>query len=244
MALPQLNDQPKYDLVIPSTKQKVRFRPFLVKEEKVMMMAMETEDQSQILNTIVDTIGACIIDSVDTSKFTTFDVEYCFLQIRSKSVGEKVQLNFDCTECSKANETSIKVDDINIDVPKMENIIKINDDISVEMRWPTFNQVLQEKDIFDTESSVDQIFGLIRTCIVAIMTEEERYSTSDHTAEELNTFIESMSADQFAKIRDYVEAMPRLQHTIEFDCDGCGTHNSIQVEGMQNFFYLVYLTIA
>lgn len=236
MALPQLNDSPKYELVIPSTQQKVRFRPFLVKEEKVMMMAMESEDQKQILSTIIDTLDTCIVDDVDTSKFTTFDVEYSFLQVRAKSVGENVTLNFNCTKCAKTNETHVLVDQIDIDVPKLDNNIKINEQISVEMRWPTFAQVLRNDDIINNESSVEQTFGLIRACIVAIMTNEERFSTDDHTSEELNAFIESMSSDQFAKIKDYVEAMPTLKHDIEFNCDACNEHNKITVEGMQNFF--------
>ena len=236
MALPQLNDQPKYDLVIPSTKQKVKFRPFLVKEEKVLLMALETQDQSIILNTVVDTIKACVDEEINPKKLTTFDVEYSFLQIRSKSVGETAKLNFECSECQNKNEVVVKIDDIQIEVPQLENIIKINDEISVEMQWPSFISVLGDDKLINSDSTVDQMFALIRSSIAAIMTNEDRYSTADHTPEELNAFIESMNAEQFGKIRTYVEQMPRLQHEIEFVCTGCSSPNTHLVEGMQNFF--------
>ena len=235
MALPQLNDSPKYELVIPSTQQKVRFRPFLVKEEKVMMMAMESENQKDILNTIVDTIETCIIDNIDASKLTTFDVEYSFLQIRAKSVGEHVHLNLKCEHCEKLNEVSVKLDDIKVDVPSINNIIDITDKISVEMRWPSYKQVISN-DILQEETSVDQIFALIRSSISAIMSEEERFSTSDYSKEDLDKFIESMNSVQFAKIQNYVESMPSLSHDVKFKCTSCSSDNLITVQGMQSFF--------
>lgn len=235
MALPQLNDSPKYELVIPSTKQKVRFRPFLVKEEKVMLMALESENQNDILNTIVDTIKTCVADDIDVNKFTTFDVEYCFLQIRAKSAGERANIKLQCEECKTDNEVVVKVDDIVIDVPTVENIIDVNDDIKLEMRWPSYNKVLQE-DILASESSVDQIFGLIRSCIVSINTNEERFSAEDHSKEELDKFIESMNTEQFGRVQKYVESMPRLSHDVEFNCISCAKENKLTIEGMQNFF--------
>ena len=235
MALPQLNDSPKYELVIPSTKQKVRFRPFLVKEEKVMLMALESENQNDILNTIVDTIKTCVTDDIDVNKFTTFDVEYCFLQIRAKSAGERANIKLQCEECKTDNEVVVKVDDIVIDVPTVENIIDVNDDIKLEMRWPSYNKVLKE-DILASESSVDQIFGLIRSCIVSINTNEERFSAEDHSKEELDKFIESMNTEQFGRVQKYVESMPRLSHDVEFNCISCAKENKLTIEGMQNFF--------
>ena len=235
MALPQLNDSPKYELVIPSTKQKVRFRPFLVKEEKVMMMAMESENQTDILNTIVDTIKACVVDPIDTRKLTTFDVEYSFLQIRSKSVGESVTLNLSCTECEHENEIKINLDDIKVDVPELNNIIEITDQISVELNWPTFNGVIDGGAI-DANSNVNQMFAVIRESITAIITEEERFAANDHTKEELDNFVESMNPDQFAKVKEYIEAMPQLKHDVKFKCSACDHDNNRLVEGMQSFF--------
>lgn len=235
MALPKLNDSPQYELTIPSMGKTVKFRPFLVKEEKVMMMAMESENQKDILNTIVNTIDACVSDSLDSSKLTTFDVEFMFLKIRAKSVGETSKLGFKCKECEHPNDISINIDTIEIELPQVENVIKLNDSVQVELSWPSFHRVVKD-NIVDASTSVDQIFGLIRSCIVSISTNEERFAAADHSREELDAFIESMNGDQFAKLRNYVEKMPRLTHDVEFDCEKCAHHNNVTIEGMQNFF--------
>ena len=236
MALPKLNEVPRYELTIPSMVQTVAFRPFLMKEEKVLLMAMESEDQKQIFNTIIDTLSACILDEVNISKLTTFDVEYCFLKVRSKSVGEKANLSFACEKCDTENEVSINIDDIQIQVPKVDPLVQINDEISVELAWPTFNAVAKNDSIVNSEKAVDQVFGLVRSCIVSINTEEERFSAKDHTEEELDQFIESLSSEQFAKIREYVEQMPRLKHDVHFECTHCSHKNKLTVEGLQSFF--------
>ena len=236
MALPKLNEVPKYELVIPSMGKTVGFRPFLMKEEKVLLMAMESEDQKQIFNTIIDTLSACIIDEVNMNKLTTFDVEYCFLKVRSKSAGEKATLAFACEKCDTENEVSINIDDIQIEVPKVDSLVQINDEISVELTWPSFNDVTKNDSIVNSEKAVDQVFGLVRSCIVSINTEEERFSAKDHTEEELDQFIESLSSEQFAKIREYVEKMPRLKHNVLFCCTNCAHENEVMVEGLQSFF--------
>ena len=236
MALPKLNEVPKYELVIPSMGQAVRFRPFLMKEEKVLLMAMESEDQKEIFNTITDTLSACIIDEVDVNKFTTFDVEYCFLKVRSKSVGEKTTLSFRCEKCDTENEVTINVDDIEMEVPKLNPLIQITDEISVELTWPSFNNITKNDSIINSEKTVDQVFALVRSCIVSINTEEERFSAKDHTEEELDQFIESLSSEQFGKIREYVEQMPRLKHDVYFECIHCSHKNKLTVEGLQSFF--------
>jgi hypothetical protein len=236
MALPKLNATPKYELVIPSTRQKVRFRPFLMKEEKVMLIAMESEDTTLLMDTIVDTISTCIEDDINVKKFTTFDIEYCFLKIRAKSVGETSQLLFNCSNCQHENQVNVNIDDIKLDVPKIDPLIKIDEEISVEMQWPNFNSVAKNSAIMNSDSSVDQIFAMVRACLVSINTQEERFAVSDHSPEEIDNFIESLSTDQFSKIRDYIEKMPRLKHDIHFVCSSCAHENKITVEGMQSFF--------
>jgi hypothetical protein len=235
MALPRLNDSPNYNLVIPSLKQNVKFRPFLVKEEKVLLMALESEDQNQILNTVIDTIKTCVTEDIDSTKLTTFDIEYMFLKIRAKSVGETSNITMKCNECESENDISLNIDSIEIEVPDISNVIELDDQISIEMGWPTFNDVIHN-DILSSESNVDQIFGLIRSSIVAIRTAEERFSAKDQTVKEMDTFIESMNNKQFAKVREYVEKMPRLKHDVTFDCKKCNHKNHTEIEGMQNFF--------
>jgi len=235
MALPRINENPQFELTIPSMNKQVHFRPFLVKEEKVMLMAMETNDQKHILKTIVNTIDACVEEELDVSKLTTFDVEYSFLQIRSKSVGETSKLKLECKECKTENEVTVNINDIKINVPKLDNLVKITKDIHVELSWPSFENVLSN-NVVDAKSEVDQAFNLIRSSIVAIQTNEERFLAKDHKKEELDNFVESMTQDQFANLRNYVEQMPRLKHDISFCCTNCATQNTITVEGMQSFF--------
>ena len=138
MALPKLNDAPKYEIAVPSTGQKVRYRPYLVKEEKVLMLAMESQDQRSALNAIVDTIESCVQDDLNTKDLTTFDVEYLFTQIRSKSVGETAKIGVTCTHCDQQNEIEIKLDDIKVGNPDgLETNIELTDNITLLMRWPS-----------------------------------------------------------------------------------------------------------
>lgn len=235
MALPKLNENPQFELTVPSMNKLVHFRPFLVKEEKVMLMAMESNDQKHILKTIVNTIDACVEEDLDVSRLTTFDVEYCFLQIRSKSVGETSKIKLECKECKTENEVTININDIKINVPKLESMVELTKDIHVELAWPSFENVLSN-NVVDAKSEVDQAFNLIRSSIVAIQTNEERFLARDHKKGELDDFVESMTQDQFAKLRNYIEQMPRLKHDVTFCCINCAASNTITVEGMQSFF--------
>ena len=235
MALPRLNDSPNYDLVIPSMKKSVSFRPFLVKEEKILLMALESDDQKQILNTVINTIKACVTEDIDTTRLTTFDIEYMFLKIRAKSVGETSTIVMKCNECESSNDITLNIDDVEIEVPDISNTIELDNQISLEMKWPTFDSIVRG-DILSSESSVDQIFGLIRSSIDVIKTNEERFSAKDQTAQELDSFIESMNNQQFTKVREYVEKMPKLTHDVAFTCKKCNHQNNIVVEGMQSFF--------
>jgi hypothetical protein len=235
MALPRLNDSPNYDLIIPSMKKSVSFRPFLVKEEKILLMALESDDQKQILNTVINTIKACVTEDIDTTRLTTFDIEYMFLKIRAKSVGETSTIVMKCNECESSNDITLNIDDVEIEVPDISNTIELDNQISLEMKWPTFDSIVRG-DILSSESSVDQIFGLIRSSIDVIKTNEERFSAKDQTAQELDSFIESMNNQQFTKVREYVEKMPKLTHDVAFSCKKCNHQNNIVVEGMQSFF--------
>ncbi len=235
MALPKLNEVPNYELVIPSTQEKVKFRPYLVKEEKVLMIAMESEDQIQILNAIADTIKTCVADNISTSKLTTFDIEYMFLQIRSKSVGEKINLTLKCGQCEAPNEVNINIDDIKVKMPDVDKKIKLNNDITLEMTWPSFDSLL-DKSIVDNESVTDQTFRLIVKCIDSVHKEEERIVFKDETMEDRLAFVESLNTEQFKMIQDYLQVMPSLKHNVHFDCESCSHSNDLTLEGFNDFF--------
>lgn len=236
MALPKLNDKPKYNLTIPSSGKKVKFRPYLVKEEKVLMMAMETQDKSNIINAIVDTIDACVEEDLNRNYLTTFDLEYMFIKIRSKSVGENSKVGIKCNnqECNVSNEVEINLNDIEVEVPEGNREIEITSDITLKMKYPAFNDILEVEELNKTDS--EKSFILIGKCIESVVTEDEVISLKDESQKEINEFIESFSTEQFSLIRNFVEGLPRVKKKIEFQCKSCGTENKTYLEGIEDFF--------
>ena len=233
MALPKLNNTLKYELTIPSTNKKVRFRPFLVKEEKNLMIAMESKNSATIIHTLLAIIKECVDDDIVEKQLATFDVEHMFLRIRSKSVGESSKVAMKCSECNETTETVIPIDDITVDVPKIEKTIQLTDDISVEVDWPTY-AALAEFNITDTTRTED-LFKMMAKCFKAIITDEERINVDDVPLSEVEEFIESMSSEQFLKIQKFAESVPRLKHELEFKCEHCGHDNKVVVEGLEGF---------
>jgi hypothetical protein len=233
MALPKLNDSPKYDLVIPSTKQKVKFRPYLVKEEKVLMLASESGDNNQALQAIVDTIKACVSDEINTSELTTFDVEYAFTQIRAKSVGETSTVGVKCNHCETQNEISVPLDDIKVETPEVNDKIKLTDDISLKMKWPRYNDVLGQD--LSNMTQTQQTFKLLIECIESVMTEDENIKFKDETEEEKLSFVESLTSEQFKSVREYIEKMPKMKYNLDYTCTNCNQNNTVTLEGMQDF---------
>ncbi len=236
MALPKLNDTPKYNMVIPSTGQEVRFRPFLVKEEKVMLIAMESDDQQQQLQSIVDTLSACVQGDVNWNTLTTFDIELMFNKLRAKSVGETAKVGVPCDneECKVDNEIVINVEMLDIKMPDISNVIQLDANVSIEMNWPSYMSVLQTTVGKQTET--EQTFNLLRHCIKAVITENERIDLKNESAAEVDRFIESLNSEQFNKVKGFIDEMPAMKHPIEFTCPKCGTENKQMLEGIQNFF--------
>ena len=231
MALPLLNDVPKYTLKIPSTGKSVKYRPYLVKEEKILLLAKESKDQDQIMEAVSDTVRACTADKVRLNDLTTFDLEYLFVKIRAKSVGETVNLVLPCSECKTSNETSLNLDEVQCPVDsKKKNVIKIDDDISVEMKYPSYVEIER------TEEAADAAFNIMASSLKAVLTKDERIDVSEEPRETVLAFLESMTGTQFAKLSDFVRTMPQVEHHIIFDCVECGHHNDIEVRGMQSFF--------
>lgn len=237
MALPKLNDMPKYSVNIPSMSTEVRIRPFVVKEEKILLIAMESQDPKQIAHAIMDTIKSCVEEPLDTKKLTSYDVEYLFLQIRAKSVGETSDILLTCEECQTENEVKVDISQVKIDGQVSDNKIKLTDQVTIQMKPPTYLQVAEnEKIVGEDATTMDRIFGLIVASISAVLTEEERIDFSEIKFEEAVEFLESMTSDQFTKIREYMENQPTLKHKVEYTCSGCGSNQNVTLEGMQSFF--------
>lgn len=230
MALPVLNDTPKYTMKLPSTGKTIKYRPYLVKEEKILLMANESKDANQMMNAIGDTIEACTNQKVRSDDLTTFDLEYLFLKIRSKSVGEEVKLNLPCESCEERTETSINLDDVVCPVDKPQTIIAIDDKVSVELKWPSYAEISASEDLADTA------INLLISCIRAVISNDERIDIQDEPREQIINFLESMTSAQFQKLSEFVSNVPSVKHDIVFDCEHCGHKNTIEVKGMQSFF--------
>lgn len=233
MALPKLNTSPSYECTIPSTGKKVSFRPYLVKEEKVLMMAMETQDQKQALRAIVDTIDACVTsEGFNGKKLTTFDIEYLFTQIRSKSVGEVSTIMLRCESCDTQNEYQIDISSVKVEAPNTENVIELSDGVSVEMRYPMYEHVSK---VNFTGKEIEIGFAMVGACIQAVITGDERIEADEVSKTEINEFLESMTQGQFKKLADYLESLPALRHNAEYTCNKCGEENKQMLRGMSDF---------
>jgi hypothetical protein len=235
MALPKLNDQPKFEITVPSTKEMHRFRPFLVKEEKVLLIALESNDQRQMLNAIADTVDACSNGSVKVNELTTYDIEYLFTQLRGKSVGETTKLQMICKECENTTEAVINLDDIKMTGGTTSPLIEISPNISVELSYPAYVNMMNDDTIMGDDASA-ATFAMIRSCIKAVLTDDERIDMKDEDPKAVDEFIESMNSAQFQKIREFIDDMPAMKHNVEFTCDHCKHENKTVLEGMQAFF--------
>ena len=234
MALPKLNDTPKYSVDIPSMNKTVKFRPFLVKEEKVLLLAMESDEEDQVLGAILDTIESCIMDDINVMQLTTYDIEYLFTKIRGKSVGETTRVKLKCEACETENEVIIPLDDIKVVGDDVDPIIELQPGMQLEMRHPAYYELKNDEHIQSGETAA-ATFAMIRHCLKAIKTEDNVISLKDESVQEVDEFIESMNTEQFEKVREFVETIPAMKHDVEFDCS-CGHHNKIELKGMQSFF--------
>lgn len=237
MALPRLNEFPQYELIIPSTGETINYRPFLVKEQKVLILALESQDQKQVLNAILNCIDACC-EGVDSKNLATFDVEYIFTQIRGKSVGESTKINVACGKCEENNEVKIDLNKIalqeNIDIKN--KFVKLTDDITVELKYPTYSEFMKKSNL-ETNLSANIVFQLMSACLEAvILNDEERVSIKDESADEVENFINSLTSEQFAKMQAFVEEIPKIHMDITFQCGSCEENNVRRLEGLTDFF--------
>ena len=238
MPLPKIVT-PTYELELPSSGQTIKYRPFLVKEEKVLVLAMESEDTKQITNAIKAVLKSCVqTKGVKVETLPTFDIEYLFLNIRGKSVGETLEVNIICPD---DGETTVPVD-IDLDLIQVEksddhsNKIKLDSNLMMEMKYPSLDQFIKNNFDFKEENQMDQSFALIATCIDKIYSEEEVWATADCTKKEVNEFLESMNSSQFKEIEKFFETMPKLQHTVQVTNPNTKVKSEVLLEGLASFF--------
>ncbi len=238
MPLPKINT-PIYELTIPSTKKKIRYRPFLVKEEKVLIIAMESEDPKQIANAVKDVISACVLSrGIKVQDLSTFDIEYLFLNIRGKSVGEDVELMITCPDDGETQvPVTINLDEIQIQTDsKHSRDIKLDDNLSLRMKYPSMNEFIKNNFNQTGEIKVSDTFDLIVSCIDQIYNEEESWPASDSTKKELLEFVEQLNTKQFKEVETFFETMPKLSHTIQVKNPNTEVESDIVLEGLTSFF--------
>jgi len=237
MPLPKINT-PTYELVLPSTGKKIKYRPFLVREEKILIMALESEDIKQITSAVVEILDACILTrGVKLHNLATFDMEYLFLNVRGKSVGETIEVNIVCPDDGKTSVTTeVDVDSIKIKKDKRhKNIVKLDDQLSMKLRYPSIEQFIESN--FDTGATdVKTTMDMISNCIEMIYSEEETWESKDSTKKELEEFIDQLNTKQFKCIEEFFETMPKLSHTIKVTNPQTKVESEVVLEGLAAFF--------
>ena len=239
MPLPKINT-PTYELELPSTGKKIKYRPFLVKEEKILIMAMESEDMTQITNAIIDILSECILTrGVKIKDLSTFDIEYLFLNIRTKSVGETVEVNVTCPDDGETKvEMSIDIDSIKVQKSKKHtNIIKLDDDLSMKLKYPSLDQFIENNfEVNDNVSDINKSLNVITSCIDMVYDSEESWNASDFSKKELDEFLDQLNTKQFKLIENFFTTMPKLSHTIMVKNPNTEVESEVVLEGLASFF--------
>ena len=243
MALPKLNIV-KHNLILPSTGKKYSFRPFLVKEEKILMMAMESGEATDMIHALRDIITSCVEEDIKVNTLPMFDIEYIFLQLRSRSIGEKTPITYslendNCEKVKGANCSylvEINLDEVQVEKNKdHKDVIDLTKDIKIKMRYP---QIEASAEIIGLEGEklIDKTFEMIGGCMEYIMEGEEMHQTSDYSQKEIDEFLNSLSSPQFREIQKFFDTMPKLRKEVTAKCNECGKENKRVLEGLGDFF--------
>ena len=230
---------PTYELTLPSSNRKIKYRPFLVKEEKILILAMESQDSKQIARAVKDVISKCILSKgIKVEKLATFDIEYLFLNIRGKSVGEQIEVMVTCPDDNKTQvPMSINVDSIKVQKDKNHSTdIKLDDVYTLRMKYPSLTEFIKNNFGAMGEMNVDDTFDLIASCIDQVYSEEETWASEECTKKELTNFIESLNSNQFKKVENFFETMPKLSHSVKVLNPNTKVESEIKIEGLQSFF--------
>ena len=240
MPLPKIST-PTYELELPSSGETIEYRPFLVREEKLLVLAMESEDTKSITKAIKEVLKSCIKTKIKVEALPTFDIEYLFLNIRGKSVGEEVEVTVTCPDDNKTEvEISIPIDEIQIEKSKNHiDTIKLDDELTMKMKYPSLNQFIQTNFDLDATagaSQLEQSFDLIASCIDTIYSDEEAWPASESSKKELNEFLEQLSSSQFQEIEQFFETMPKLVHEVSITNPKTKKKSTVTLEGLSSFF--------
>jgi len=236
MSLPQINT-PVHELTIPSSGKKIKYRPFVVREEKILLLALESEDQREITDAIVQIIGNCIQTKIDLDSLSTFDVEYIFLNVRAKSVGEVLEFAVTCPDDGETQvEVEINIDDIKVHKEtEHSDVIDLENGYFIKMKYPTMKYIMEKKPN-DEQSLVDSTFEYAVECIETIYNGEETWEAADSTKKEIGEFVENLNSKQYQKIQGFFATMPKLKHTFKVKNPKTKVESDVTLEGLANFF--------
>jgi len=236
MALPKLG-YPTFELELPSTGKTIKYRPFLVKEEKVLLMALESKDEKQVVSAVKDLIKNCVITRIKVDTLPSFDLEYLFLKIRGASIGETITLTVTCQDDNETKvEANININDVEIFKPEgHDKKIMFDDKTGLVMRYPSMKEFV-DREFLQKEMKTEDVYGFIADSIDQIFDEEEVYDSSTTTKKEFRTFVDSLTTRQFEKIQKFYETAPKLSHTFKVVNPNTGKESSYTIEGLQSFF--------
>jgi len=234
MMLPRIAT-PKYDMIVPSTGETVTYRPYVVKEEKILLIALETQSNEAIESAVIDIIKICVETPIDVKSLTTFDIEFIFVNLRAKAVGEGIKVNPPCQHCEEINEQKVNLEKVIVKglEEDIDMHVKLTDDISVDVNWPTMKNKLTEEDM---KTGTDTLINMVARSIGTIYSGEEVFSASDSTKKELVEFVESLGTDQFNALIDKVSEAPQLSYDLKYKCKACKKDNTIELKGLIDFF--------
>ena len=238
MPLPKIST-PTYHLELPSSGQEIQYRPFLVREEKLLVLALESEDTKEITTAIKNVIKACIKNKdIKVEELPTFDIEYLFLNIRGKSVGEEIEVNILCPDDGESYaKTNIAIDEIEVQRnDKHTNKIQLDDELTMEMKYPSLDQFIKNNFDFNAQTGLDQSFELVAACIDKIYNEEEVWDSAETTQKEMMEFLDQMNSSQFKKIEQFFDTMPKLSHEVEVMNPNTKVKSKVVLEGLASFF--------
>jgi hypothetical protein len=236
--LPKI-EAPTYTITLPVSKTKLTFRPFLVKEQKILLMAMESQDEETAQTNVRQVLQNCTVSEVDIDSLPMVDVEYYFLNLRAKSIGEIVETKYKCENtvddkvCNNTLDVKFNALDVDITIPENDEVIKLTDHIGVKMRYPNFSVIEKMKN---TDSLTDVAFELTRECIEYVYDDDAFYYSHETPKQELNDFLESLTKEQFEKIESFVDNLPSIQKTIDVKCSKCGFDHKIVLKDLNSFF--------
>ena len=237
MPLPKIAT-PYYDLILPSSGEKIEYRPFLVKEEKLLVLAMETQDQKQITKAIKEVIKSCVRGDINVARLPTFDIEYLFLNIRGKSVGEEIELTVTAPD-DEVTEVPVTINIDDIQIVKDESHtpdIDLGEGLMMRLKYPSLEQFITENFDMSQDAGVSQTFDLVASCVDSIYSPEEAWSADDVSKKELQDFLDQLNTKQFQDIEKFFTTMPKLSHTVTIKNPKTKKKSEVVLEGLSSFF--------